>query len=82
MVGLSLLAFTTFSFPVPTFAQTSTFSTVVNFPRYKQLSAVNPYDPTIDAAGNIYGTSYTGESKNLGTVWKVTPINRRSLQDR
>lgn len=73
VVVRSLLALAAFSFPVPTFAQTYTFFTVVNFPRYKQLGAVNPYAPTIDAAGNIYGTSYSGGSKNLGTVWKVTP---------
>ena len=73
MIRLCVLALAGFGFSVLTVAQTYTFSTVVNFPKYKQLSAVNPYAPTIDAAGNIYGTSYSGGSKNLGTVWKVTP---------
>ncbi len=28
----------------------------------------------VDSAGNVYGTTETGGSKNLGTVWKLTPV--------
>jgi len=28
----------------------------------------------IDTAGNVYGTTQQGGSKNLGTVWKLTPV--------
>ena len=30
--------------------------------------------PAVDSAGNVYGTTGTGGSKNLGTVWKLTPV--------
>ena len=30
--------------------------------------------PAVDGAGNVYGTTEYGGSKNLGTVWKMTPV--------
>jgi len=30
--------------------------------------------PALDSAGNVYGTTGAGGSKNLGTVWKLTPV--------
>ncbi len=33
-----------------------------------------PTGVTVDKAGNLYGTTYTGGNKNLGTVWKLTPV--------
>jgi uncharacterized repeat protein (TIGR03803 family) len=32
-----------------------------------------PTGVTVDSAGNLYGATYTGGSKNLGTVWKLVP---------
>lgn len=33
-----------------------------------------PTGVTVDGAGNLYGATYTGGSKNLGTVWKLTEV--------
>jgi uncharacterized repeat protein (TIGR03803 family) len=33
-----------------------------------------PTGVTVDSAGNLYGATYTGGSKNLGTVWKLIPV--------
>ena len=30
--------------------------------------------PALDSAGNVYGTTGAGGSKNLGTVWKLTSV--------
>jgi len=30
--------------------------------------------PAVDSAGNVYGTTNAGGSKNRGTVWKLTPV--------
>jgi uncharacterized repeat protein (TIGR03803 family) len=30
--------------------------------------------PAVDSAGNVYGTTCSGGSKNLGTVWKLSPV--------
>jgi hypothetical protein len=30
--------------------------------------------PVVDSAGNIYGTTAKGGSKDLGTVWKLSPV--------
>jgi uncharacterized repeat protein (TIGR03803 family) len=30
--------------------------------------------PAVDRAGNVYGTTWNGGSKNRGTVWKLTPV--------
>jgi uncharacterized repeat protein (TIGR03803 family) len=35
-----------------------------------------PTGVTVDSAGNLYGATYTGGSKNLGTVWKLTLVTR------
>jgi uncharacterized repeat protein (TIGR03803 family) len=34
----------------------------------------NGDSPAVDSAGNVYGTTYYGGTKNLGTVWKLTPV--------
>jgi uncharacterized repeat protein (TIGR03803 family) len=33
--------------------------------------------PAIDSAGNVYGTTYSGGSKNIGTVWKLVPVKNK-----
>jgi uncharacterized repeat protein (TIGR03803 family) len=33
-----------------------------------------PTGVTVDSAGNLYGATYTGGTKNLGTVWKLIPV--------
>jgi hypothetical protein len=35
--------------------------------------------PAIDSAGNVYGATYQGGSKNYGTVWKLTPVTTGKL---
>jgi uncharacterized repeat protein (TIGR03803 family) len=60
-------------FPVLTFAQTYTFTTLVSFPPTSKKSAVNPGAPIIDSIGNLYGISPSGGRTGGGTVWKVTP---------
>jgi uncharacterized repeat protein (TIGR03803 family) len=30
--------------------------------------------PAVDSEGNVYGTTYSGGSKGLGTVWKLVPV--------
>jgi uncharacterized repeat protein (TIGR03803 family) len=31
--------------------------------------------PAVDSAGNVYGTTYDGGSRNHGTVWKLIPVS-------
>jgi uncharacterized repeat protein (TIGR03803 family) len=43
---------------------------------------IQPYGvPVFDGAGNLYGTTYSGGKKNLGTVWKSTP-GTKSLKEK
>jgi hypothetical protein len=30
--------------------------------------------PAVDSSGNAYGTTYSGGSKKLGSVWKLIPV--------
>ncbi len=60
-------------FPVLCFAQTYTFSTLVNFPATSKKGPIAPESLTIDSSGNLYGISSAGGTSNLGTVFKVTP---------
>ncbi len=40
----------------------------------------NPYSGvTMDAAGNLYGTTYLGGASNAGTVYKVSPSGQETL---
>lgn len=58
--------------PALCFAQTYTFSTLVNFTNAKR----GPYYPSnliIDGNGNLYGTSYGGGTYGNGTVFRVSP---------
>lgn len=49
-----------------------TQSVVYNFPG--RPGGAGAYEtPTLDAAGNLYGTTNTGGTHNLGVVYKVTP---------
>lgn len=65
--------------PALGFAQTYTYTTLVSFPNSSKKSAVNPFAPTIDVMGNIYGISYYGGANNGGTVFKVTPAGSMSV---
>jgi uncharacterized repeat protein (TIGR03803 family) len=60
-------------FPLCSFAQTYTFSTLVNFPSSSKKGPFNPNSLTIDSAGNLYGLSTLGGTYGGGTLFKVTP---------
>jgi uncharacterized repeat protein (TIGR03803 family) len=36
----------------------------------------DPGTPVLDKAGNVYGTTGYGGTKNYGTVWKLTPVTK------
>ncbi len=56
------------------FAQTYTFSDLVNFPAVSAETRYYANAPlTIDSNGNLYGSSQGGGTYNYGTVFKVTP---------
>jgi uncharacterized repeat protein (TIGR03803 family) len=67
-------------FPVLAFAQTYTFSTLVNIPNVP-TSALGPYSIALDPSGNIYGVS-DGLEANQGTIFKVTPSGKLSVLHR
>jgi len=75
----SKLLVLSFLFSGLAFAQTYTFSTLVNFPNSSKQSAVNPWPPVVDAAGNIYGSSFYGGKFNSGSIFKVTPSGALSV---
>jgi uncharacterized repeat protein (TIGR03803 family) len=65
--------------PLCSFAQTYTFSTLVNFPSTSKGSAINPNSLIIDSAGNLYGSSVLGGIYGAGTLFKVTPKSALSV---
>jgi uncharacterized repeat protein (TIGR03803 family) len=47
----------------------------VNIYTFSEAKDGFPNGPVaIDSDGNVYGTTLSGGSKNLGTVWKLTPV--------
>ncbi len=60
-------------------AQTYTYSTLTKFPATSKDSAVNPWEPITDSAGNIYGLSFYGGKYNQGTLWKATKSGTLSI---
>ncbi len=45
-----------------------------SFGKSNSKDGINPYDGvTIDLAGNLYGTTYSGGAHDYGTVFKLTP---------
>jgi uncharacterized repeat protein (TIGR03803 family) len=71
-VALLLLALGLLLFPVTT----ATFAQITNF----NVSPGNPAGGLVQGLdGNLYGTSFTGGSNNLGTVFKITPAGALSI---
>ena len=60
-------------------AQTYTASTLVSLPPASQKSAMNPFAPVVDTAGNVYATSENGGAHGEGTVFKVAPTGKITI---
>ena len=67
---LALVTFFALAVIVLPLAQAQTFNVIYNFSG--GLDGATPYAGlTIDHAGNFYGTTFSGGSKNLGTVYRL-----------
>src|ERR1051326_1117243 len=59
-------------------AQSPTYSVLYTF--RCEPDGANPFAPLVrDSAGNLYGTTYYGGVKGVGSVFKVTPNGRETL---
>ena len=60
-------------------AAAGTYSRLYTFPQCKPDGA-NPFASLVrDSAGNLYGTTYNGGVKGVGSVFKVTPNGTETL---